>query len=471
MDILMVTAELAPWVQSSDTGDSVASLSKALRQLGHEVTIALPRHAAFEDSGLLLARRLTPLALPNGESAVVFDGQLPSGVRLALFEPATKRETEELAMPGVLCAGAAALAAHRSHQGHPFNIVHLHDWQAALTALHLRKQGLVSQQAGGTKVVLTVYDALDQGVFSRGDLGALLLDDGDFSAEGVKLGTRVNLLKAGVQAADLVTTISARAATALQDEEEFGAFAKVVAALGQPVAGVLGGLDYAVFNPATDVAVASRYSAEDLASKGVCKTQVLRASGLSLDGEGPLVVAVIDEEDGGAQLLMSALKVLLAQPLQLMVASRTSLHAETTERLAAATKSHPGRLGVVSALDAAAERRLLAAADFALLAGSGRGASYLPMAAQRYGAIPVAQVSPVRADSIVDCESSLATGTGFLFDEGSVEQLVGALQRALSAYGSSRFVELRRRVMRLDLGWERPARRYQQLYRQLLTRK
>jgi starch synthase len=89
------------------------------------------------------------------------------------------------------------------------------------------------------------------------------------------------------------------------------------------------------------------------------------------------------------------------------------------------------------------------------------------MYAQRYGALPVARATGGLADTIVDCDAKLETGTGFLFDEETAEALVGAVERGIAARTSSRWPSLVRRVMRLDRGWERPARQYEQVYRQL----
>jgi len=88
--------------------------------------------------------------------------------------------------------------------------------------------------------------------------------------------------------------------------------------------------------------------------------------------------------------------------------------------------------------------------------------------AQRYGAVPIAYASGALVDAIVDADAELETGTGFLFDSLEPEALLGGLSRAFSAYGNPKFSRLRRRVMRLDLAWDRPARRYVQLYRKLV---
>src|SRR3954470_22546527 len=86
MDILLALAELAPYVRETEIADSAAALVKALRQLGHKVTVAAPRAPGFEASGLLAARRLTPLTLPGGRDVNVLDAQLPSGAELVLFD-------------------------------------------------------------------------------------------------------------------------------------------------------------------------------------------------------------------------------------------------------------------------------------------------------------------------------------------------------------------------------------------------
>jgi starch synthase len=92
------------------------------------------------------------------------------------------------------------------------------------------------------------------------------------------------------------------------------------------------------------------------------------------------------------------------------------------------------------------------------------------MYAQRYGAFPVAHATGGLRDTVVDCDAALETGTGFLFDEPTAPALVAATQRAIAAVKHPRAGVLRRRVMRLDLGWDRPARRYEQIYRGLATR-
>jgi starch synthase len=108
---------------------------------------------------------------------------------------------------------------------------------------------------------------------------------------------------------------------------------------------------------------------------------------------------------------------------------------------------------------------MFAAADIALAPSRFEPCGLVQLYAQRYGAVPVAHATGGLVDTIVDCDATLETGTGFLFDEPSTEALVAATQRAIAAFVTPRWSSLRRRVMRLDRSWERAARQYEQTYK------
>jgi starch synthase len=122
----------------------------------------------------------------------------------------------------------------------------------------------------------------------------------------------------------------------------------------------------------------------------------------------------------------------------------------------------------VSQVEDRLSRQLYAGADLALVLSCGGPGGNRQLFAQRYGAVPIAFATGGLVDAIVDADAGLETGTGFLFDALEPEALQGALSRAFSAYGNPGFARLRRRVMRLDLAWDRAARRYVQVYRKLV---
>lgn len=451
MNILMSAVECSPYHRQSVAADAVAALAKTLRQLGHEVTIALPRWPGFEQAGLMLARRLSPLALPGGAEAVVFDVQLPSGVRLALLdgpaqlpEPGAdgSEEPERLAWLGL---AAAALAAQRLERGQPFDVVHAHDWPAALAPEALRQLGDKAPAS-----VLTLHD-----VASPGALGAAAR-----RAWGLPEGAG-SVVELGVVAADVVTTVGEARARELLAGQRLPALAERLMEREAPLQVLEHGIDYAVYNPATDVALPQRYDAEDSANKGRCKTQLLQALELELVTERPLFVVFLDGLSAAAvQLLVPAL---LKAELSLLLVPPGEAEAlePKLERLLA---KHAERARLLRPAQDAELRRLMAAADLALVARE-------PLAriAQRYGSVPVVVGQEGEGEPHgVDCDAQLETGTAFVSGAHTAAAVLGAAQRALAAYGLPGFLKLRRRVMRLDLSWDRPARRYVQLYRQAL---
>jgi starch synthase len=137
------------------------------------------------------------------------------------------------------------------------------------------------------------------------------------------------------------------------------------------------------------------------------------------------------------------------------------------EKVEASAAKFPGEAAFARAASEPLVHRIFAAADIVLVPSRFEPCGLVQMYAQRYGALPVAHATGGLSDTVVDCDASLETGTGFLFQEPTVPALLGAVQRAISAFASPRWPALRRRVMRLDLGWDRPARRYEKIYRSL----
>jgi starch synthase len=463
MDILMVAAELAPYARVTEAGDAVPALAKALKQLGHRVTLVLPRYSAFEAHGLLLARRLTPLSAPGGD-ITVFDCQLSSGVEMVLFDLPGLADPRPVAEAGSLDAallmsftelGRAVSALARQRESHqPLELVHAHDWPGAIAIAGLDPK---------IPCVLTVYDAARAGWFDGSTAERFPVLRDAFAFDG-----RFSGLAAGVRRASAVVTPSASYAASLATPSA-GPLSSLFEGLPTPVAGVSGGLDYASFNPAVDAALEARYDAEDPWLKARTKGVVLREHRLDLDIEKPLVVffGPLDHARG-ADVVLAALPKILRENLSLVVAGNPS--DPLYDDFRKARDAHPESLALVERRGETTERRLAAAADLALIATRGAAAEIAHLVAQRYGALPIALAAGTCLDGIVDTDAALETGTGFLFDAAEPASLAGALGRALAAYASEDgFARLRRRVMRLDLGWDRPARRYAQIYRRVTT--
>jgi starch synthase len=270
----------------------------------------------------------------------------------------------------------------------------------------------------------------------------------------------LSVLKGGVLAADALTVAAPNLVTDLADESRHGPLAVAFARRATATTGILAGLDYAVYNPATDAELASRFDAEHLDAKRICRTAVLRDAGLDLDGDRPLLVCMSQAGAGfDAAWLKTLCGELLNNDLNLIVAG------DGAQQLDPLPQSAARKAALISKSTPAMERKLYAAADLVLCLTPYPGDGLSIRKAQRYAAIPIAQSQGAALDTIVDCDPQLETGTGFLF-EGPAD-VEATVQRALVAYRSGAWPRLQRRVARLDLSWDRVAHRYQKLYRQL----
>ncbi|MDP8999523.1 MAG: glycogen synthase GlgA [Myxococcota bacterium] len=485
MEITFVTTELAPFVKVGGLADVSSALPKALRSLGHAVTIVIPRFADLEKHGLLLARRLTPLRFTLGDrlfDATVFDGRLASQVDLVvvdvpgLFDRGGVYGERGEDYPdnalrfAVLSRAAAELVRQRIVAGRSVDVVHCNDWPTALVPTYLRALAAETPGIATVRTVLTIHNVGHQGVFAKEVLPSLSIGWGAFTVDGIEFYGKINLLKQGVVTADAVTTVSPTYAREMQSPEHGAGLDGVLRARGDALLGIANGIDYSVWNPATDPAIGARYDAEDFANKVRCKGALQKEVGLPLDAASPLIAYVgrMVEQKGTDLVVAATPKLLRGTNAQLMMAGEGegSLVAAVESAVA---KSH-GRMAFARAASEVLVHRIFAGADLVVVPSRYEPCGLVQMYAQRYGTLPVAHATGGLVDTIVDCDAKLETGTGFLFEEATTDALVASTERAIAGRTLARWSALVRRAMRLDRGWDRPARRYEQLYRSLSAR-
>jgi starch synthase len=318
--------------------------------------------------------------------------------------------------------------------------------------------------------VLTIHNIAHQGIFAKEMLTSLGLGWDAFGIDGIEFYGGLNVLKQGILSADAVTTVSATYAREIQTPEQGHKLDGVLRDRASALIGILNGVDYGVWNPATDPSLVARYDAEDTSNKARCRGALQKEVGLPLDSAAPLVVSIgrlVHQK--GTDLLAAALpKLLRATDAQVAIAGDGD--ASLVKKIEDAVAKSHGRAVFLRAASEVIVHRMLAAADFAVVPSRYEPCGLVQMYAQRYGALPVARATGGLVDTIVDCDAKLETGTGFLFEEETSDALLGAIERGIAARTSPRFPVLVRRVMRLDRGWERPARQYEQLFRSLTAR-
>jgi len=475
MRLLFVTPELTPYSGSTPIGDACGALPKALRGRGHEVTVLSPLYGFIDPVDSSLARRLrkVEVELGGGKSAfTVFDARTAAGVDLLfLRHEELFGELDDVPLldddPAVgKCFGAFSKAAVEvlRADGDGYDAVICVDWQTALVPL------LVSHSDLDVPTVLLVSDVRRQGRFERDLMGELGLDESLFSIEGLEFYGKLCFLKGGVQAADRVTTVSpSYAAEVVQYADGLEG---VFGSRGKDFVGIAGGVDTALWNPATDAHLESRFDPMDLSGKRRCKAAFQKEAGFPIRDDVPLLVALGTlTPDSGLDVLARIGGRVLRNDVQVaIVAEGDEVDDDLLDVLGEHAERWPDRVYLADDPDVADVHRALSAADLVLVEPSQDPGGATQLRAHRYGALPIGLRAGALADTVVDCDAKLGTGTGFTYDEASDDVILATVQRAIGAFAKrSAFESVRRQALRSDQGWERSAYLYERLVSSLRT--
>ncbi|HJL16069.1 MAG TPA: glycogen/starch synthase [Sandaracinaceae bacterium LLY-WYZ-13_1] len=481
MRLLFVTPQVTPYSGASPAGDACWALPKALKSRGHEVTILSPLYGFIDPAAKHLARRLRKIEVPleDGPTAFqVFDARIAAGIDLVflaheeLFAPCesvprggdpTEDPLEDGRRFGAFCKAAMELL-RSDDEG--FDAVHCHEWQTALVPV------LVDLEELEPATVMTVHDVSRQGRFAPELVQRLALPERLLGIEGIEFYGKACFLKGGVVEADRVTTMSPTYAREITEDGGGAGLEGVFRARGKELVGITGGVDVAVWNPATDAQLPARFDPMDRSGKRRCKAALQRELELPVRDDVPLIGVLGPlNEDAGLDVLARVVSRVMRNDVQLVVvgeggAADDSLVAVLREH----SKRWPDRLQLQAEGGDEAVHRLLGGADALMLPPHQPPGGSMQMRAHRYGALPIGARAGAVADTVVDCDASLTTGDGFLYDldeDGAVadDEVLAALQRAIAAFAlGGAFEKARERALRTDHTWERSAYLYERLY-------
>ena len=345
------------------------------------------------------------------------------------------------------------------------DIVHCHDWQSGLVPAYLHYTA-----AKAPPTVMTVHNLAFPGKAAPSLLATLGLPPHAYAIDGVEFHGTISLLKAGLQFADRITTVSPTYATEIQTRDAGMGFDGLLHHRAAALTGILNGIDTTIWNPATDPALAAPFSATDRTGRPANKAALQRELGLSTDAPGPLF-AVISRltHQKGMDLLLEALPTLLRQGGQLAVLGTGEAWIESALRDAVS----PGRIACVLGYDEALAHRIQAGADALLVPSRFEPCGLTQLCALRYGCVPVVARVGGLADTVIDANpAALAAGvaTGIQFAPESASQLEAAIRRTAALYSdSTAWLALQANGTATDVSWRGPARQYAALYRSLLA--
>lgn len=346
------------------------------------------------------------------------------------------------------------------------DVVHAHDWQAALAPAYLH-------YAGGKRpgTVVTVHNLAFQGQFPAELLGPLGLPPHAYAVDGVEYYGTIGYLKAGLQLADRITTVSPTYAAEILEPEAGMGLDGLLRARAGALAGIINGIDIDIWNPATDPLLPAAFDAKRLKGRGKSKAALQQAMRLAAE-PGALVLGVVSRLSWqkGLDLLVDALPVLVAEGAQLAVLGSGEPALE--QGFAAAQARWSGRIGCRFGYDEALAHLIQAGSDAILVPSRFEPCGLTQLCAMRYGAVPIVARVGGLADTVIDAnEMALAAGvaTGIHVAPIGRERLEAALRRAAALWNDPpAWRRLQKNGMATDVSWTHPARRYAALYRDLV---
>ncbi len=473
-------------LKTGGLADVVGALPGALAPLGVKMRTLLPGHPKVMEALPKDVKELATWPAWFGGPARLLAAQVGALDLIVLDAPhlyarignpyldASGRDWPDNAQRYASLSYAAARIGWGELKGFLPDVLHVHDWQGALAPAYLHYLG---QGKHRPTTVLTIHNLAFQGQFSSSIWPQLGLPDEAFSMNGLEYFGDVGYLKAGIQFADAITTVSPTYAHEIRTPRDGMGMDAMLRWRQSAVSGIVNGIDTDIWNPATDSLLAAKYTAQDLTPRLANKREIEKQFGLPPDDSSPLICMITRlTTQKGIDLVANALDAVVASGARLVILG--SGDAALEGALRAGAERQPERVAVRIGYDEALSHLLQGGSDAILVPSRFEPCGLTQLYGLRYGCVPVVARVGGLADTVIDANDAAlkadgGTGvagvaTGLQFGEVDEEGLLDAVRRTVRLYRQPKvWQQIQRNGMRADVGWQTSAAEYAALYRSL----
>ncbi|HSW39470.1 MAG TPA: glycogen synthase GlgA [Acidobacteriota bacterium] len=485
---MMLAAEAAPYAKVGGLADVVGSLPKVLEPFGVDVTVIIPAYKSVNSK--LPASQFIPVAdfdIPmasfieraevgktrlNGTSVDVYlIGSRRYFDREGIYDDPATGEGYPDNMERFIFFMKAALEL-LLRQEIPVDILHCHDSHAGLIPALIRGEYGGNPRFSEARTLLTIHNLAHQGIYPRKALEhAGIAAEHFFPMSPFEYWGQVNFMKAGIELADKVNTVSRTYAREIQQSAELGfGLEEVLRKRKDDLSGIVNGIDYDEWNPEKDPYLPARYSIKNLSGKEVCKKHLQQYFRLEQSEKRVPLIGMISRltDQKGFDLVAEAVEDLAGLDMQMVfLGSGQIKYQELLTRIAA---RYPEKFAVRLGFDDELAHRIEAGCDLFLMPSKFEPCGLNQLYSLRYGTIPVVRKTGGLSDTVIDYERG--KGTGFTFSEYSSRAMVACIGKALKAYSDVySWKVLMIRAMSQDWSWTASARKYVRLYETILSGK
>lgn len=478
MYIVFASSECAPWAKTGGLADVISALPRALVKLGHKVSVFLPYYRqvakAVPDAPVVIASITIPFPSYN-RFVRILDGGVVEGVqnyfvdcpemfdresfyatpsgdypdnaeRFGLFSRAILEATKVLGVPDVF---------------------HVHDWQTAILAVMLRSVYFFDPVFQRVPAVMTIHNAGYQGWFPPRTMETLLLPWDMFTFTKLEQYDTLNFLKGGIVYSDALTTVSRKYAEEIQTPEFGNNLDGLLRARSGDLFGILNGVDYDEWNPATDSHIAAHYTAEKLDGKKECRHDLLHAFGLEGVSGETAVIGIVSRfaTQKGFDFIVTILDRLVQEDIVLVILGNGEEYYERL--LVEMAERHPTKVRVQVKYDNVVAHKIEAGSDIFLMPSRYEPCGLNQIYSLKYGTVPVVRATGGLEDTID--EQAFGGGNGFKFWGYDPWDLMAALIRALGTFrNKDEWTRMMRRGMAQDFSWDKPTHEYVRVYERVI---
>jgi starch synthase len=483
-NILFISSELTPFAKTGGLADVTASLAAELAKKGHDVRVVIPLYDSVKQRALKRKVVLGAMGVEMGtgtEWCSVHDLKISGGARAVFIEydayfarsglyhdDSMNDYQDNPRRFGFLCRAALQYCIDC---GFKPDIVHAHDWQAALVPAYIKLWFWNNPVLAGAASVLSIHNIAYQGAYPASHYQYLGLGKESFTEKRFESFGAVNFMKGGIYFTDVVNTVSpTHAKEILKPYGGFG-LSPFLSDKGDKFTGILNGVDYSIWSPQTDPHLPEQYTSSSLKGKAICK-QKLREE-FKLDTEGNVcLIATIGRFvlQKGFHLVREAIgDILDTMVVQFVIlGDGDNSMEEYFEKLA---QMYPGQAGSFIGYNAELAHRVEAGADFFLMPSLYEPCGLNQMYSLKYGTLPIVHATGGLDDTVEQYNESTGDGTGFKFEDATAGALYDTVGWAVSTYYDRphHIKKMINRAMNSDFSWSKSVEAYENLYEKAIV--
>lgn len=485
MNVLLASSEVVPFAKTGGLADVCGSLPVELAKAGHNVAVIMPAYRCVRDCGIPIEPLNLKFDIPIGHKIVrgrLLRSELPgSNVPVFFIEqdeyfdrPSLYREegcdyADNCERFAFFCR--ATLEAIRMLKL-AVDVIHCNDWQTGLIPALLKIEYYHAQGYENISSLMTIHNMAYQGVFDMNDMVVTGLDWRFFNWQQMEFYGKLNLLKTGLVFADGISTVSNTYAKEIQTAPLGCGLEGVLTERHSILEGIVNGVAYDVWNPATDAYLPQGYDATNWkVGKAACKAHLQELLGLPARPDVPVIGMIGRLASQKGWDLVAKLMADWVDHREVQWVVLGTGEPEYHALLAELAARRPDRVAARLQFSEALAHQIEAGSDIFLMPSQYEPCGLNQLYSLRYGAVPVVRATGGLADTVIDATQGNAA-TGFAFEEYSQEAFASTLARALETYWSSpsRWSQIVETGMQQDWSWANSARRYSELYQRVFER-